>query len=273
MKRVGILRGGTGKNYKSSLKEGGNIIAYILENLGDKYKTSDILVDRKGVWHLNGIPIMPADLIHKVDVVWNVAYPQASSVLQSFSIPHISQSHFSSALENSREMLREHMESIGVGMSRRVVAPEAARDVLEKFGAPWIVKSGSEVRIIKIFNELADVINGVGDIIVEEFIGGVPGAVHSVLNFRDENIYAIPPSGLTAKEKKNVRYLAKNLHTHLGAQHYLKTDFVLHPKRGFFITNIDFSPDLRANSHFEQACQSVGAEMHHLMEHMLESVQ
>ena len=59
VKRVGILRGGplprrnelwpreggTGNDYYSSLEKGGEIISHIFENLGEKYKTFDILVD------------------------------------------------------------------------------------------------------------------------------------------------------------------------------------------------------------------------------------
>ena len=45
-KRIGILRGGTGKYYASSLKKGGEIIFHISENLADKYKVFDILVDK-----------------------------------------------------------------------------------------------------------------------------------------------------------------------------------------------------------------------------------
>ena len=51
-KRVGILRGGAGKNYLSSLKKGGEIILHISENLSDKYKPVDILVDKDYIWHI-----------------------------------------------------------------------------------------------------------------------------------------------------------------------------------------------------------------------------
>ena len=64
-KRVGILRGGTGENYNSSLQHGGEIILHILENLDHKYKTADILVDSDSIWHYNGRPVQPADLVTK----------------------------------------------------------------------------------------------------------------------------------------------------------------------------------------------------------------
>ena len=71
LKRVGVLRGGEGKHYTSSLQKGGEIISHIFESLSDKYKVFDILIDKDNKWHLNGVPIVPADLLHRVDVVWN----------------------------------------------------------------------------------------------------------------------------------------------------------------------------------------------------------
>ncbi|HEY4502986.1 MAG TPA: hypothetical protein VJC14_00925 [Candidatus Paceibacterota bacterium] len=295
-KRIGILRGGVGENYVSSLNEGGGIIAHILENLGDKYKTVDILIDHDGFWHLNGLPVRAAELPYKVDMVWNVAHPEASSVLDSFSIPYIGKSAFSHTLLNSREMLREHIKKIGVGMPRSIlIAPyqadmdgprerysiKKAKAVHEKFGAPWIVQSFAEdksmgIHVAKTFNELVgaieDGVNHGKGILVEEFIEGKPSAVHTIPDFRGEEVYVMIPDNFSISEKEEIGVLARNLHGHLGGECYLKTDFILSPRRGLVVTNIDFSPDLRANSHLHQACQSVGAKMNNIVEHMLEGV-
>src|ERR1035437_3455722 len=113
-KRVGVLRGGAGEHYNSSLKKGGDIILYIFENLADKYKPVDILVDQDYIWHVNGVPVNPGDLVHKVDIVWNTSHPSFSNILESLAIPNIGISSFSHVLETSKEMLREHMQKIGV---------------------------------------------------------------------------------------------------------------------------------------------------------------
>ena len=106
-KRVGILRGGTGKYYASSLKKGGEIILHISENLADKYKVFDILVDKDYIWHLNGVPVNPGDLISKVDVVWNTSHPSFSNILESLSIPNIGIGFFSSIFrEQQRNVQR-----------------------------------------------------------------------------------------------------------------------------------------------------------------------
>ena len=208
MKRVGILRGGAGNDYESSLRKGGEIILYIHENLSDKWKAVDILIDKNGIWHINGVPISPADLFHKVDVVWNLSHPSFSNILHSLSISNVSDGTFLGALQNSREMLREHMKQIGVQMPRSIVLPvyqkdfdglreryaiKKAKEVHKKFSSPWVVKSFTNdsnmaIHLAKTFPELVDAIeDGVKhekSILVEEFIAGKVASVHSVPEFR-----------------------------------------------------------------------------------------
>ena len=123
MKRVGILRGGTGDHYVSSLDKGGDILSHIFENLSDKYKTVDILIDKDGHWHVNGVPVVPADLLHKVDVVWNTAQPHLSLDLDNLSIPNVGNNSFSHMLDHSRDMLQEHLKGTDISMAKSVVLP------------------------------------------------------------------------------------------------------------------------------------------------------
>lgn len=295
MKRVGILRGGTGEHYKSSLKRGGDIILHISENLSDKYKPIDILIDKDYVWHVNGVPVNLADLAHKVDLVWNTSHPSFSNIVESLSIPHIRSSPF---WGNSRELLKEHVKSIGVDMPRSIVLPvyqkdfdgprekyaiKKAKSVFEKFSSPWIVKSftpaeNMAIHLAKTFPELVNAIeDGVRNgksILVEEFIVGKVASLHSVPNFRDEDIYVFPAVNtfgeLSSSEKEKLSMLAKDLHTHLGAWHYLKCDFLLNQRGKVYLLDFESTPNLNSYSHFAQACESVGAKMHHVVEHILE---
>ena len=306
-KRVGIIRGGSGKNYTSSLKKGGEIISHIFENLGDKYKVVDILIDKEGTWHHNGVPILPTDLAHKVDVVWNTAHPSFSVILDNLSIPNVAHGSFSTALEDSREMLREHMKQINLPMPRTIILPvyqkdfdgemgkyiiRKAKEVHEKFSAPWIVKSFTEdsnmgIHLAQTFPELVDAIeDGVKhekSILVEEFVAGKVASIHSVPKFRGEDIYTFPclPVGtalgnaygiFSAEEKEKLEALAKKIHIHLGAKHYLKSDFILTPRGKVYLLQIESAPDLKQGSHFLQVCESVGAKPHHVIEHILEQV-
>lgn len=297
-KRVGIIRGGAGEHYAASLKRGGDIILHIHENLSHKYKPVDILIDRKGVWHINGLPVLPRELQKKVDVVWNTASPNISLILDNFSIPHVSPGSFSSSFETSKEMLAKYMAQIGVAMPRFIILPvyqkdfdgprerysiKNAKKVFEKFGSPWLVRSlGSDpnmgVHLAKTFpqlvNGIEDGVNHEQSILVEEFILGKVASVHSVPRFRGQDFYTFPPVDvfgmLSREEKEKLTLLAKNLHSHLGAKHYLKSNFVLSKRGKLYLLDLESTPNLKPFSHFARACESVGAKMHHVVEHILE---
>jgi D-alanine-D-alanine ligase-like ATP-grasp enzyme len=296
-KRVGVLRGGIAEDYMPSLRRGGEIISHIMENLGEKYKVVDILVDRDGVWHLGGVPVLSSDLVHKVDVVWNATHPSFSNILQSMGIPYVGHGTFAHTLERSKEMLREHMAQIGVGMPRHIVIPvyqrdfdgprekyaiKKAKEVHEKFGAPWIVTSYTTdanmgIHLAKTFPELVGAIEDgtkhEKSILVEEFISGKVAAVHSVPHFRGEEVYTFPLGNtfgrFSSEEKDKISNLAKDLHRHLGANHYLQLNFVMTPRGKVYLTHFESTPDFKPGSHLTEVCESVGAKMHHVVEHIL----
>ncbi len=296
MQRVGIIRGGEGEEYHSSVKEGGQIILHILENLSERFKPIDVFIDKSGIWHISGVPVEPGEVHKKVDIIWNTSHPALSDIARSHSIPHVTLPAFGSTLRKSKDMLRDHINEIGYNMPRSILIPayqadidgpidvyiaRKAKEIHNKFGAPWIVKSfvsdkNMGIHLAKTFPELVRAIeDGVAhnnSILVEEFISGKPSALHSVSGFRGDGVYVFPPAMFTKEEKDKLIKMAEDLHKHLGAEHYLKTDFVLHPKGMIYITDVSFSPDFQENSHFEEAYKAVGAKAHHIIKHILERV-
>lgn len=300
IKRVGILRGGMGDEYHSSLRHGGDIIMHINENLADKYKTFDILIDRDGAWHLNGMPVRLDDLIHKVDIIWNTSHPSIATHLDNLSIPNVGASAFSHAVLGSKEMLREHMKKVGVEMPRSIVIPlyqkdfdgprerysiKKAKQVHEKFGAPWIVKSFTPdssmgIHLAKTFDELVgaieDGVNHNKSILVEEFVTGKIASVHSVQNFRNEEVYNFPLGNtygkFTHEEREQLYSLVGQIRSHVGASHYLKSDFVFHPRGKVYLLGITSTPNLKPASHFAEVCDLVGAKTHHIVDHILGNI-
>ncbi len=301
-KRIGILRGGTGEHFTSSLKKGGEIILHLRENLDEQYKPVDILVDQDYLWHMGGVPIAPGDLQDQVDLVWNISHPSFSNIIESLGIPHVGASAFSAGLKNSREMLREHMKDLGVSMPRHILFPvyqpdfdgpiekyaiKKAKEIFEKFGAPWMVKSFTPdssmgIHLAKTFPELINAIeDGVNhdkSILVEEFIAGKVASLHTVPGFRGEDVYVFPLGNsfgnFSSSEKEQLMSLAKQLHNHLNAKHYLQATFVLSSlgKSGkVYLTEIELNPDVKPDSHFSQACELVGAKIEQVVEHILES--
>jgi D-alanine-D-alanine ligase-like ATP-grasp enzyme len=301
IKRVGILRGGAGKHYASSLKRGGEIIDLISRKLGDKYKPIDILIDKNHLWHYNGLPINPSELVNTIDIAWNTTHPSLSNILDSLTIPNIKTGSFFHALENNEEMLREHLRGMEVDMPRSILLPiyqedldgprkkysiKKAKEIFEKFSSPWIVKSFTDdknmgIHLAKTFPELVTAIeDGVlhgASILIQEFIGGKVASVHSVPGFRKEDVYTFPLGNafgtFSFSEKEILFNLARNLHKHIGARHYLKSDFVVTPGGKIYLLQIDGTPDFKKDSHFSQVCESVGANAHDVIEHILEQAQ
>jgi hypothetical protein len=294
-KRIGIIRGGAGDQYASSIKRGGDIISHLFENLADKYKVVDILIDKDYTWHANGMPINPGDLMSKVDIVWNTSHPSFSNIIESLTIPHLGSNSFLGA---SRDLLRKHIRGIGMEMPRSMLLPvfqkdfdgpaeiyaiKKAKQVFEKFGSPWIVKSfvndsNMGIHLAKTFPQLVEAIaDGTRhqtSIVVEEFIAGKVASVHSVPYFRNEETYIFPPvnvfGDLSSEEKEKIMDLVKALHSHIGAKHYLKSNFVINKRGKVYLMDFESTPNLKPSSHFAQACESVGAKMHHVVEHILE---
>ena len=149
------------------------------------------------------------------------------------------------------------------------------------------------IHLAKTFPQLVDAIEDLsaqaGDvkhkesILVEEFIVGKVASVHSVTGFRmgdlpaqAGDIYVFPPinvfGDLSSDEKEKLITLMKDLHKHVGAKHYLKSDFLLNKRGKVYLLDFESTPNLKTHSHFAQACESVGVKMHHVVEHILEQV-
>jgi D-alanine-D-alanine ligase-like ATP-grasp enzyme len=294
-KRVGILRGGNKENYADSLRVGGELILHIHENLSDKWKPVDILIDTDGIWHADGLPVKPAELVNKVDLVWNTSHPNFSVILKSFDIPNIGVDAFLFLLRDNRSILQEHMKEIGLKMPRHFVIPayqpdfdgfhdkfilKKAKEVHEKFSPPWVIKSLTNdsdigIHVANTYQELIDaiedIVNHDKSILVEEFIIGKEVSMHSVRGFRGQEIYNLPAVGnFSIVEKDNLNQISKNIHKHINISNYLNSNFVLHPKRGIFLKDISFFPDVKNDSHFHQTSLYIGSSPKQIVDHILE---
>jgi len=293
--KVGILRGGNNENYEKSLQEGGELFSYINTNLADKYKAIDIMIDKNNVWHVKGLPILPSTLMHNVDLVWNMSHSLYAQTLKDFSIPHVSTEAFSGALLESKAMLREHMNNTGVSMPNHFIIPvyqedfdgdiekfaiKKAKEIFEKFGSPWIVKSlvsnGMGIHVAKTYPELVNaIIDGAehgGSIIIEELIAGKEIETHVLKNFRDENLYVFPFRGVSKEEKEKLMNVIYDIHQETGNNSYMYAKFIITPNKGLYLNGISFLPSINDNSNLIEACESVGTKTHHIIEHILKGV-
>lgn len=305
--RVGVLRGGNGEVFDFSMRIGGDTILFILNNFPDKFIPVDIFVDTEGLWHVQGFPAYVADLPHRVDIVWNTTHHTFSQILRNFNIPVVDAGHNSSFLGASEQILRNHIKNHGGNMPNSILLPayqpdfdgelelyaqKKAKEVFHKFGAPWVVKSftkdvGVGIHVAKTYPELIEAIidivkHGASSILIEELVLGKAVSVHSLKDFRNEEIYNFPLldtktdhlfalNHFSDEEKQKLFNFTKNLHKSLIETHYMKTDFVIKPNGKIFVSQASFSPDLRENSHLAKSTVAVGSKIHSIFEHIIES--
>jgi len=68
------MRGGPNSEYEVSLATGGSVLAALRGKLADKYRAYDILIDKSGRWHIDGMPADQYDIAHRFDVIFNALH-------------------------------------------------------------------------------------------------------------------------------------------------------------------------------------------------------
>lgn len=233
MIKVGVVRGGISPEYNVSLSTGGNVLAHLRgPKLAHKYKAIDILIDRDGIWHINGLPVDPHDVRQKVDVVFNALhgdYGEDGKIQQLFdqlSIPYTGSGAFASAVGYNKVLSKERFSDFGIKTPKHMMFPvyneetdgelafyaqHCALHVAKNMPPSWIVKpvaSGSSVGI-HVCKTTADLVNvfieyakNNTSALVEELINGKEATVAVVEGFRGQAYYSLPPIEIRIPKKK-----------------------------------------------------------------------
>ncbi len=177
--------------------------------------------------------------------------------------------------------------------------------IFKTFPIPAIVKpngSGSSlgVSIVKVLKDILPAIEialKYSDIIiVEEFIEGKEATCGVVENFRDEPIYPllpieiikpkefeffnyeakysgkaseICPGNFSENEKKIIQDVSVEAHHILGLRHYSRSDFIVSPKRGVYILEVNTLPGLTKDSLLPKSLQAVGCSLSSFLDHII----
>ncbi len=187
--------------------------------------------------------------------------------------------------------------------SVRADAEAVAKELFTTFVFPAVVKpnaSGSSVgvAIVRNFADLAPALISAsehGDIIVlEEFIPGIEATCGVVEGFRGSELYALPPveirphggffdyeakyqgkseeivpATFSESIKKTLEALAGQIHRTLGLRHYSRSDFIIHPRRGIYMLEVNTLPGLTAESLIPKSLRAVGSDVHELVDHLV----
>lgn len=312
---VGVLRGGRGNEYDLSLAMGGSVLSTL--NAKFEYRTRDILIDRSGGWHLDGLPILPNRLAGQVDVVLNslLGHHEEDSfiptTLKKFNINHTGSGHLGLALSANKIRAKEILAEVGVRVPFGVVVDsdekprEAAKRVFSKIGAPWVVKpinreASIGVALVRYYSDLPAAIewslnHSPSGVLVEEFIRGREVAIGVVENFRNQEIYFLPPQLIhkpsqfqvlehDVKQEKSLRtifdhpwaegekeeldILAALAHETLNLRHYSMTDVIIAP-RGIYFIETNALPPIDKDTLFARALERVGHTWHDFLGHLI----
>ena len=240
---VGILRGGTSSEYNLSLKTGAAMLAALPP---EQYDTRDIFIDKRGYWHLRGVPVDAMRALSQVDVVLNALHGGVGEdgtvqrILERAGVPYAGARPAASGFSLNKIRAREILQKAGVRMPQGVsftlnnelTTADMARLVFEQFGPPYVVKPASEGAATGILiamslpalpDALGDVLDAFGSAVVEEYIRGEEASVGLIENFRGEDVYALPPARVVLPE--GMTFMSPSAHEEGNLKHIVPSNF------------------------------------------------
>ncbi|MFZ3020379.1 MAG: ATP-grasp domain-containing protein [Minisyncoccia bacterium] len=217
--RIGVLRGGPSDEYYVSLKTGAEILKILRESFPEKYEPFDILIDMKGIWHMNGLPRKPEDIVTKMDLIINALHGPfgeggyVSRILDSLKVPHTGPSTFAGTLSQNKHTAKGFLKNEEIKMPHHVMIkrddfesekrPEIISETFRSVPMPAIVKPADNGSSFGVFtartpNELNESLEksfAFSDkALVEEYIPGVEVTCGVIRGFRNEPLYALMPT-------------------------------------------------------------------------------
>lgn len=183
---------------------------------------------------------------------------------------------------------------------------EKTKYAFEHFMLPIVVKPASAgssvgVTIVKAFPELEAALRLALSIsesaLMEEYIKGKEATCGVADGFRGEKTYTFPPAEIrphkgdffnfeskyeddgadeicpgnfSDAEKAEIQRLAKLVHESLGLRHYSRTDFMIHPRRGIFVLEVNTLPGMTPASLLPKSLAAVGCTYPDFIDHLIQ---
>lgn len=182
---------------------------------------------------------------------------------------------------------------------------EQAAKIFKSFPLPAVIKpvsSGSSigVSIVRNLEELEEGLRKAyefGDqIIIEEFIQGKEATCGVINDFRNSEVYPllpieirpksshffdynskyneggaeeICPGNFTDFEKYAIQSAAIEAHKALNLRHYSRSDFIVHPRRGVYLLEVNTLPGLTPESLFPKSLKAIGSSISEFLDHIV----
>ena len=312
---VGVLRGGPSSEYSLSLKTGAAILGALPE---EEYETRDIFIDKRGLWHFRGLPTTPTHSLAQLDVVFNAVHGGPGEdgtigrILDRAGVPYTGSRAVASSIAFNKMRTHEIMRDAGIQMpkaysftqSNRADTAQMARAVFSKFGPPYMVKPPMDgaaagvqyvPTLIDLPDAIGDVMDAYGAALVEEYIRGKQASVGLIEEFRNENLYALPPaevrppegsrhvefhmhdnallkhhvpSAFSDYEKNHLIDVARKAHRALGLSHFSRADLIVAP-HGVYLLEVNSIPGLYPGASYPLMLESVGSSIAEFLRHSI----
>jgi D-alanine-D-alanine ligase len=240
---VGVLRGGTSSEYDASLKTGAVMLAALPE---EKYDTRDIFVDKRGYWHLRGVPADPSRILSQIDVVLNALHGGVGEdgtvqrILERHGVAYAGSRSLASALSHNKARTTDIARAAGIMVPRSIVfnvsnnmsTADMARSVFAAFGPPYIVKPPLESSsrgivlarsIVDLPDAFGETLDRFGSALVQEFIRGENARVGIIEGFRGQELYALPPAHMLRPDGKD--FIDEEARTQDLVRHVVPSNF------------------------------------------------
>lgn len=307
--RVAVLRGGPSAEYGVSLETGKSVLQHLPEHYEGRDILIDktAVWHYRGLPFSPQEISRYADIIFNALHGEYGEDGQVQNILDKTGLPYTGSGALISAMTMNKAIAKEIFRRAGLKVpAGRLLKPEEqASEVFQTISPPWIVKPadrGSSVGlfIAKNFTELshaiAECFRFSSQVLVEEYIKGKEATVGVIDNFRNQKHYALPaieirkPSGksvwtyddkyngatqeicpgvFTSEEKKKLEELAVAAHQSLGLNHYSRSDFIIHPKRGIYLLETNSLPGLTSESLLPKALAAVGCPYPEFLDHVI----
>jgi D-alanine-D-alanine ligase len=316
--RIGVVRGGPSSEYEVSLNSGLNVINALKSDPDESFHVVDILLDRNGQWHVDGIPVSLENVHRKVDLIFNALhgeYGEDGKIQHLFEaniIPFTGSGSLASALGMnkllSKEVFKKHNIKtpyhIFIESSQIVDDPDMiAKKIFSSFVLPAVIKpvsggSSVGVSVVRNIDEIKSALILASkyseQVIIEEFISGIEATCGVVEHFRGQSLYALPPVEIRTNNnffdykakyhgeseeivpatfgdstKKELEDLAKTVHQIFGLKHYSRTDFIIHPRRGVYVLEVNTLPGLTEQSLLPKSLRAIGSSVSEFVRHVV----
>lgn len=215
--KVGVLRGGDADSYDLSMDMGARVINMLRkEPYCREYKPIDIIIDKKGVWHIDGFAVLAEKALRHIDVVFNALHGnyggdgRVQHILETFHMPFTGSGAAGTILSRDKKMTRDTLKRAGIktpyAKDLHLDAADAidpvAHDLFKSFPMPVVVKprhmnASVGVSVARNFDELVKAIDHArvfsSDIVVEEYITGKEIISGFIDDFRNQDHYPMMP--------------------------------------------------------------------------------